>query len=559
MEDPLVRLRVVEGLEGTIRNPHVIPTGSTGKVPRRILGQQKVKQEPSEGILQRWEAQWQQFLKEVDSPHSRWRIPQWPEDPKPWDDTKAFLASFEQVAMACQWPKEEWVIRLLPALSGQAKWAFSGLEVADREDYGKVKAAILRGDALSREKQRQHFRRFCYQEADGPRGAYSRLQELCHQWLKVERHTKEQILELLILEQFLSILPLEIQNWVSDCSPENCSQAVTLAEDFLQRQEETERWEQQEPLEEVAVGFVGEERGQSQLNREAKRDNEDLNLLDCRSENDHEVRVTLQERLEEVEPFWTSQGRFAESGSQDPEHRRKTLNPHQPKTQQRNHVKNRVVLSISSVPNGKILGETPLRQTQKISNGSGEGFRPDLGRNTPVQERTYHRCSVCGKTFGQNSHLLFHQRTHDVEKPYKCTQCGSSFHSRQGLIYHQRSHAGEKPYKCSFCGKTFSQSSHLLVHKRSHTGEKPFKCPTCGKCFSRNSLLTIHARTHTGEKPYKCSQCGSRFHSGSGLINHKRIHAGVKPYKCAKCGRDFIRKAHLTRHQSVHSEDKTGT
>ncbi|XP_032997937.1 uncharacterized protein LOC117042501 [Lacerta agilis] len=554
MED-LLGLRLVEGSEGSGGNLHV-----TQKYPRRTPhSQQKVKQEPREGILQCWEAQWQQFLKEVESPHSEWGVPQWPEEPTPWNDTKAFFASFEQVAKACQWPKEEWVARLLPALSGQAKWAFGSLEARDREDYGKVKAAILRGDAISREKQRQHFRRFCYQEADGPRGAYSHLQELCHRWLKVERHTKEQILELLILEQFLTILPPEIQSWVRECGPDSCSQAVALAEGFLRRQKETERWEQQkEPLpdEEGAVGFLGTERtsvlpGQTQLRREAKEENDcGDSLLDYRQTNEHN---DLQARPKPVELHRASQRRSVDCSPRGPEQGQTAPKELRTKTRQGNHVRNRLPVSVSPAANGKIFGGSPPPQTQKMSVVSGE----DSGGNAP--ERPYHRCSTCGKTFGQSSHLLFHQRTHDVEKPYKCTQCGSSFHSRQGLIYHQRSHAGEKPYKCSFCGKTFSQSSHLLVHCRSHTGEKPFKCPACGKCFSRNSLLTVHERTHTGEKPYKCSQCGSRFHSGSGLINHKRIHAGVKPYKCAECGRDFIRKAHLTRHQSVHGEGKAGS
>uniref|UniRef100_A0A8D2J551 SCAN box domain-containing protein n=1 Tax=Varanus komodoensis TaxID=61221 RepID=A0A8D2J551_VARKO len=180
------------------------------------------------------------------------------EEPVIWDDAKAFLASFEQVAEACRWPKEEWAARLLPALSGEAEQAFHSLDARDKEDYGKVKAAILRGDALSREKVRQHFRRFCYQEAEGPRVAYVRLQELCCRWLKAERHSKEQILEQLILEQLLTILPSPIQSWlvileqfltvlppeVQSCvrqnDPETCAQAVGLAEDFLQMKQEAE-------------------------------------------------------------------------------------------------------------------------------------------------------------------------------------------------------------------------------------------------------------------------------------------------------------------------------
>nr|XP_056721866.1 zinc finger and SCAN domain-containing protein 23-like [Euleptes europaea] len=239
----------------------------------------QVKVEPEEGLAERWEALWQEFLRTAEPPQSSWAIPQLPEMPAPWDDAKAFLASFEQVAEACQWPRDEWVTQLLPALSGEVEQAFFSLEVRDREDYGKVKAAILRGDAICREKLRQCFWRLCYREAAGPRGMYSQLQELCHRWLKVEQHSKEQILELLILERFLTILPLEIQRWVRECDPETCSQAVALAEEFLLRWPQAERQEKQVPLQETS-GSVPEagqdlsESEQRQLSMAVKEEEE---------------------------------------------------------------------------------------------------------------------------------------------------------------------------------------------------------------------------------------------------------------------------------------------
>nr|XP_060484593.1 SCAN domain-containing protein 3-like [Panthera onca] len=84
----------------------------------------------------------------------------------------------------------------------------------------------------TRELCRQRFRHFCYQETPGPREALRRLRELCRQWLRPETHSKEQILELLVLEQFLTILPEELQAWVREHHPESGEQAVTVLEDL---------------------------------------------------------------------------------------------------------------------------------------------------------------------------------------------------------------------------------------------------------------------------------------------------------------------------------------
>ncbi|KAG8525033.1 Zinc finger protein 449, partial [Galemys pyrenaicus] len=82
---------------------------------------------------------------------------------------------------------------------------------------------------------RQRFRQFQYKEAAGPHEAFNKLWELCCQWLKPKMRSKEQILELLVLEQFLTILPMEIETWVREHCPENRERVVSLIED-LQRE-----------------------------------------------------------------------------------------------------------------------------------------------------------------------------------------------------------------------------------------------------------------------------------------------------------------------------------
>ncbi|XP_077003625.1 zinc finger protein 449-like [Tamandua tetradactyla] len=79
---------------------------------------------------------------------------------------------------------------------------------------------------------RQCFRQFQYKEAAGPRDAFSKLRELCFQWLQPHMHSKEQILELLVLEQFLNILPTKIETWVRLYSPENRERILSLIEDL---------------------------------------------------------------------------------------------------------------------------------------------------------------------------------------------------------------------------------------------------------------------------------------------------------------------------------------
>ncbi|XP_058019122.1 zinc finger protein 24-like isoform X2 [Ahaetulla prasina] len=490
--------------------PEGIQFVSNGGCATRTIPHQ-VKEEPEDYLAYHWEAQWQEFLQTVEFPSSGLKILQLSEASTPWNDTKAFLVSFEQVATACKWPKEEWVTQLLPALSGKAEMAFNILEGKDRGDYGKVKAALLRGDAVNREKSRQHFRRFCYLGAKGPRAVYGQLQELCRQWLKVERHTKEQILELLVLEQFLMILPPEIQSWVRQQGPETCARAVSLAEDFLCKQQESERQANQDAFEKVAVNLseaecAAADTEQKELYKASRQENEcDAGPFGKDWITIHKTESDVAEDPTKAKPCEVSLWKAEE------------IVPPNCCVQEKASIKQeRLECQQSTLAGGEVDASAPYVGDYKAIIVA----TIQTGNNTGKKQNT-------SRAYGRNLNW--------------------------GSIVVKNRHTGGKAHKCLVCGKFFLSSSKLIIHQRTHTGEKPYECAACGKTFQSSSLLYRHQRVHTGEKPHKCPVCGRRFSSSSNLNRHQKIHTGEKPFECSDCGKSFIQKSALNKHRKIHS------
>ncbi|XP_007432259.1 SCAN domain-containing protein 1-like [Python bivittatus] len=140
--------------------------------------------------------------------------------------------AFKEMPDVCQEAREPGRAMLLPDLFGEAQEAHSSLDVSQAGGCTKVEQAFPCLSNMVSENQRKRFRGFAYKETEGPQVAYERLQELLFQWLKPEARSKEEIVEQLVLEQFLNLLPEDVQKWVRERHPENGDEAVALAEDY---------------------------------------------------------------------------------------------------------------------------------------------------------------------------------------------------------------------------------------------------------------------------------------------------------------------------------------
>ncbi|KAF6289564.1 zinc finger and SCAN domain containing 4 [Rhinolophus ferrumequinum] len=357
-----------------------------------------------------------------------------------------------------------------------------------------------------------------------------RIYKSFHSWLQPEKHSKDEIISRLVLEQFMinrhsSDASTLKEKWES--SGRNLEKFMAdLSDDYMKppglvhvhMQGQEALFSENMPLREVIIHFK-------------------KHLL---------ARTPTGPNM--GTPSWTPQDTFLETGQGDEDKENGDISleicqVNDSVTSQGNQTPSLLIIqkeSCSRPEEGGVSLENPLSsrraslgtsrsQERSLKGSSYQGVLMEMGpasvskpdQVTPEPVPT-HQSNVGNSTCGRHQ-----ERFHRAQKSYQCEKCPKIFRYFSRLKVHQRRHNNERTFICVECDKGFFQASDLHVHQKIHAGEKPFRCSTCTMSFSHRTNLLAHERIHTGEKPYVCSLCQRRYRQSSTYHRHLRTHQKI--------------------------------
>ena len=129
-------------------------------------------------------------------------------------------------------PKNKWVTHLVPLLSGKALKAYTGLSEAASKEYGTVKETILKYFNIGITTYRNRFKAARMKENESAQEFSTRLTDLFMKWSSACRNIDD-LRQLILVDKFVSDLPLHIRSWLWDKKPATLAVAAELHDDYV--------------------------------------------------------------------------------------------------------------------------------------------------------------------------------------------------------------------------------------------------------------------------------------------------------------------------------------
>ncbi|XP_012511314.1 PREDICTED: LOW QUALITY PROTEIN: zinc finger and SCAN domain-containing protein 18 [Propithecus coquereli] len=452
--------------------------------------------------------------------------------------------------------------------------AESAAEVQQEEPKSEIVTDRTPADL---EFSRLRFREFVYQEAAGPHQTLARLHELCRQWLMPEARSKEQMLELLVLEQFLGILPDRVRPWVVAQYPESCKKAASLVEGLA------------DVLDEPGM-LLGSPAGSSSVLSEGVYERFPEPLLfpvgPLSPSQDlgrgypptpwpsmepllPELGSMGEAKTEEADPA-TAEPKKPESFWEEPLHQEEWGHLDPAEENMKSYRKLLLWGYQFSQPDAASSLETE-EDLRLVEKESAEGDLPDSGKQQEGTENKVEDVSTCetpkerlegdcpadpsGTTEeeeeqpqktpdpqdGDSNPASENQMQLVTQEPEEDKDEATPAAPQQGLgtkrphpedVEEQGPEPGEASGEPDAAGQDPGPSAAGCPETEEPDASrgKPFACSECGEAFAWISHLMEHHGSHGGRKRFACQGCWKTFHFSLALAEHQKTHEKEKGY-----------------------------